>query len=42
MREALEKIEQAAKEQLEMVSEAKALEELRVKFLGKKGELTAI
>ena len=42
MREALEKIESEAKKQLESVFEAKALDEIRVKFLGKKGELTAI
>lgn len=42
MKEALEKIEKLAKEQLENVSDKKELEEIRIKFLGKKGELTAI
>ncbi|MFT3952172.1 MAG: phenylalanine--tRNA ligase subunit alpha [Oscillospiraceae bacterium] len=42
MKEALEKIEALAKEQLAAVADTKALEELRLKFLGKKGELTAI
>lgn len=42
MKEALLKIEASAKELLEKTSEAKELEELRVRFLGKKGELTAI
>lgn len=42
MKEALLKIEASAKELLEKTSEARELEELRVRFLGKKGELTAI
>lgn len=42
MREDLEKIESAAKEALEAAADGKALEDVRVKFLGKKGELTAI
>lgn len=42
MKEELEKIELLAKQQLEEASEQKVLEELRVKYLGKKGELTAI
>ena len=42
MREDLEKIESAAKEALEAAADVKALEDVRVKFLGKKGELTAI
>lgn len=42
MKEDLEKIERAAKEALEAVADGKALEDVRVKFLGKKGELTAI
>ena len=42
MREALEKIAASAKEQLAKVADIKELEELRIKFLGKKGELTAI
>ena len=42
MREKLEKIKQDAKESLSAVTSLNALEELRVKFLGKKGELTAI
>ncbi len=42
MKDALLKIETLAKEELSKVNDTKALEELRVKFLGKKGELTAI
>lgn len=42
MKEALEKIEVSAKKLLEDISDAKQLEEVRVKFLGKKGKLTAI
>lgn len=42
MREQLEKIELAAKAELEKISDAKELDELRIKYLGKKGELTAI
>lgn len=42
MREDLERIEAAAKEALEAAADGKALEDVRVKFLGKKGELTAI
>lgn len=42
MKDALLKIEAIAREELSKVSDTKALEELRVKFLGKKGELTAI
>ncbi|MBE6837967.1 MAG: phenylalanine--tRNA ligase subunit alpha [Ruminococcus sp.] len=42
MKEALEKIEEQAGAELASVSDAKQLEEIRVKFLGKKGELTAI
>lgn len=42
MKDALLKIEALAKEELSKVSDTKALEDLRVKFLGKKGELTAI
>lgn len=42
MKEDLEKIERAAKEALEAAADGKALEDVRVKFLGKKGELTAI
>ncbi|NLZ45196.1 MAG: phenylalanine--tRNA ligase subunit alpha [Clostridiales bacterium] len=42
MREALEKIKLAAQKELDVVSDAKALEEIRVKYLGKKGEVTAI
>ncbi len=42
LKEALEKIEEQAGAELAAVSDAKQLEELRVKFLGKKGELTAI
>lgn len=42
MREQLKNIEARAKEELSKVSDPKLLEELRVKFLGKKGEITAI
>lgn len=42
MKEQLSQIEVLAKQQLEEASDAKAVEELRVKFLGKKGEITAI
>lgn len=42
MKEQLEKIELAAKAELEKISDAKELDAVRVKYLGKKGELTAI
>ena len=42
MKQQLEKIEASAKEELSSCSEIKALEALRIKYLGKKGELTAI
>ena len=42
MKEQLEKIEALAKEELSSCTEIKALDDLRIKFLGKKGELTAI
>lgn len=42
MKEQLSQIEVLAKQQLAETSDAKAVEELRVKFLGKKGEITAI
>ncbi len=42
MREALETIKRAALEQLAAAADIKALDDLRVKLLGKKGELTAI
>lgn len=42
MKQALEKIEAAAKEALAGAKDSKALEEIRVKYLGKKGEITAI
>lgn len=42
MKEALEKIEQSAKQALSAATDAKMLEEIRVKYLGKKGEITAI
>lgn len=42
LKEALEKIDELAKAELSKCEDAKVLEELRVKFLGKKGELTAI
>ncbi len=42
MKEQLEKIELLAKEELSSCSEIKELEALKIKYLGKKGELTAI
>ena len=42
MKEALEKIKQTAASELAGCADIKELENLRVKFLGKKGELTAI
>ncbi len=42
MKEQLEQIEVAAKQALSAVADGKAIEELRIRFLGKKGELTAI
>lgn len=42
LKEALEKIEAAAKEELSACVDPKILEDLRVRFLGKKGELTGI
>ena len=42
MREELERIEVDAKQQLSETADGKTLEELRVKYLGKKGEITAI
>ena len=42
MKEALEQIRLAAREALAAAGDARTLEELRVRFLGKKGELTAI
>ena len=42
MKEQLKSIEERAKAELEKAADMKLLEEIRVKFLGKKGELTAI
>ena len=42
MKTALEAIRAAAQQELSQIADAKALEGLRVKYLGKKGELTAI
>ena len=42
MKEQLEKIKQLAEQELEKCENLDVLENLRVKFLGKKGELTAI
>lgn len=42
LKEALEKISQRAKTELAKCTDSKTLEELRIEFLGKKGELTAI
>ena len=42
MKEKIEQIKNQAKESIEKIVDLKSLEDLRVKFLGKKGELTAI
>ncbi|MCD7811429.1 MAG: phenylalanine--tRNA ligase subunit alpha [Ruminococcus sp.] len=42
MKEQLKKIEELAKAELAECTEIKALDDLRIKYLGKKGELTAI
>lgn len=42
MKQQLQNIELAAKQELEKVQDSAGLESLRVKYLGKKGELTAI
>lgn len=42
MKEQLQKIKEQAAAELSALTDSKALEDLRVKFLGKKGELTAI
>lgn len=42
MKEQLEKIREAAEKELKPIKDRDALENLRVRFLGKKGELTAI
>ena len=42
MKEKLQGILQSAKEQLAAAADARALDEARVKFLGKKGELSAL
>ena len=42
MKEQLKSIEIRAKEELEKITEPKLLEDFRIKFLGKKGEITAI
>ena len=42
MKEQLERIEALAKQEMESCTDIKALDDLRVKYLGKKGELTAI
>ncbi len=42
MKQALEKIELAAREELSRIADPAELEALRIRFLGKKGELTAI
>lgn len=42
MKQLLEKIELAAKSELEKISDLGELENLRIKYLGKKGELTAV
>jgi phenylalanyl-tRNA synthetase alpha chain len=42
MKEELKSIEQRAREELGSVKDAKMLEDFRIRFLGKKGEITAI
>lgn len=42
MKEQLQKIKEQASAEISALSDPKALEDLRIKFLGKKGELTAI
>ena len=42
MKELLEQIRQKARQELAAAEDSKGLEELRVRYLGKKGELTAI
>jgi len=42
MKQKLEEIRAAAKEALENATDSKSIDEIRVKFLGKKGELTSI
>lgn len=42
MKEQLKKIEELAKSELSACTEIKALDDLRIRYLGKKGELTAI
>ncbi len=42
MKQALEKIELSAKEELKKIRDSKELEALRIRFLGKKGELTTV
>ena len=42
MKEQIEKINQNATEEIEKVKDAKELNDIRVKYLGKKGELTAL
>ena len=42
MKEKLAKIKSMAEEALESAKSAEALEELRIRFLGKKGELTSV
>lgn len=42
MKESLEKIKKSATEEFAAVSDLKVLDELRIKYLGKKGELTAV
>lgn len=42
MKEQLKSIDERAKEELKKINDTKLLEEFRVKFLGKKGELTSI
>ena len=42
MKEKIEEIKNLAKESIKTAEDLKALDEIRVKYLGKKGELTAI
>ena len=42
MKEQLKSIDERAKEELSHIDDAKLLEDFRVRFLGKKGEITSI
>ena len=42
MKEKIEQIKKEFVEEIESITDLKSLEDLRIKYLGKKGELTAI